>query len=151
MAIERDDPYGGFAFLVSLGGDAGDPGGPAAGFLRVSGLDRRVGLLRYRAGNDRSLAPRLVTGLAEPVQVVFERGVIGSLDLQQWVQTALDGQAERRDLTVDLLAEDLSSVVTSWRLRRALPTSLIGPTLDAMANEVAIEKLTVVAESLTVA
>lgn len=147
MAIERDDPYGGFAFLVSMGGDSS---GPAAGFLRVTGLDRRVELLRYRAGNDRSLAPRLIPGLAAPVTVTFERGVIGSLDLQQWIQTALAGQTERRDLSVELLAEDLSTVVTSWRLGRALPQSLAGPGLDAMANEVAIETLTVVAESLTV-
>lgn len=147
MAILRDDPYGGFAFLVALGSDAS---GPAAGFQRVSGLDRQVELLAYRAGNDRTLAPRLVPGLSAPITVTFERGVIGSLDLQQWLQTALDGQVERRDLQVDLLAEDLSTVVTTWRLRRALPTAVAGPTLDAMANAVAIETLTVVAESMRV-
>lgn len=147
MAIQRDDPYAGFAFLVSLGGDTS---GPVAGFLRVTGLERRVEVLQYRAGNDRSLAPRLVPGLAAPVTVTFERGVIGSLDLHAWIQTTLDGHVERRDLGVDLLAEDLSTVVQSWRLRRALPTALTGPTLDAMANTIAVESLTVVAESMNV-
>lgn len=147
MAIQRDDPYAGFAFLVSMGG-GGE--GPAAGFRRVTGLERRVEVLAYRAGNDRSLAPRLLPGLSAPVTVSFERGVIGSLDLHQWIQTALEGHVERRDVSVDLLGEDLGTVVQSWRLRRALPTSLAGPALDAMDNAVAVETLTIMAESLTV-
>jgi phage tail-like protein len=147
VAIQRDDPYAGFAFVVAMGGGSE---GPAAGFRRVTGLERRIEVLTYRAGNDRSLAPRLLPGLAAPVTVSFERGVIGSLDLHQWIQTALDGQVERRDLVVDLLGEDLGTVVQSWRLRRALPISVSGPTLDATDNTVAIETLTVMAESLTV-
>lgn len=147
MPTLRDHPYAGFNFLVHL--DGLDAGSVQAGFSRVSGLDNRVGLLRYRAGNDRSLAPRLYPGLALTPTVRLERGLIGDLGLYQWLETALDGKAERRDLRIDLLAEDRATIAQSWRLRGALPVALEGPVLDAGANEVAIETLVLVAESLS--
>jgi phage tail-like protein len=146
MATIRDDPYTGFAFLVSLGGDSS---GPAAGFARVSGLDREVELLTYRAGNDRSRTPRLVPGLAVNPTVTFERGIIGSLDLQEWVSAVTaTGGAAARDLVVDLLDDDLASPVYRWLVRGALPTALLGPTLDANHGAIAVETLVVRASSI---
>jgi phage tail-like protein len=147
MAIMRDDPYTGFAFLVSLGGDSAEP---AAGFARVFGLDREVELLTYRAGNDRTSAPRLVPGLAVNPTVTFERGLIGSLDLQEWIGAVTHGGAvAARDLTVELLDGDLASPVYRWRIRGALPTALRGPTLDANRSAIAIETLVVRAASIS--
>jgi phage tail-like protein len=148
MAVLRENPYGGFAFLVSLGG--ADPKGAAGGFSRVRGLERRVELLRYRAGNDPALTPRLVPGLAVNPVITFERGVIGDLELHEWMTTAVRGQPDRRDLRIDLQSEDLAGTVQSWLVLRALPPAFHGPTLDAMANEVAIVSLTVVAEGIEV-
>lgn len=147
MAIIRDDPYTGFAFLVSLGGDSTDP---AAGFARVSGLDREVELLTYRAGNERTSASRLVPGLTVNPTVTLERGLIGSLDLQEWLSAVTgSGAGAARDLTVDLLDDDLASPVYRWRIRGALPTALRGPTLDANRSAIAIETLVVRAASIT--
>lgn len=148
MATLRDDPYTGFAFLVSLDGDSS---GPAAGFSRVSGLHREVELLTYRAGNDRTSALRLIPGLARNPEVTFERGLIGSLDLHEWLSEVIDaGVGAARDLAVDLLDGDRSSPVYRWRIRGALPAALHGPTLDANRNAVAVETLVVRARSITV-
>jgi phage tail-like protein len=146
MATVRDDPYTGFAFLVSLGGDSS---GPAAGFSRVVGLDQEVELLTYRAGNDRTSASRIVPGLAVAPTITLERGLIGSLDLQEWVRSVTrDGAAAARDLVVDLLGEDRSPVYR-WLVRGAVPTALRGPTLDANRSALAIETLVVRAVSVT--
>lgn len=146
MAVLRDDPYGGFCFTVALGD--GDPTAAAAGFTEVSGLERRLGVLRYRAGDDRSLAPRLIPGLAEPVEVRLSRGVIGDLSLHQWLQAGLGGAVERRDVVVTLLSEDRGTVAQRWRLRRAWPVAMLGPGLDALAGAVAVETLVLAAEAL---
>ena len=50
MATFRNDPNAAFNFIVS--GDGLDGASVQAGFAEISGLDRGVGLLRYRAGND---------------------------------------------------------------------------------------------------
>ena len=147
MPTFREHPYAGFNFLVHLGGL--DAGTVQAGFSRISGLDNRLGLLRYRAGNDRSLAPRLYPGLVEVPTVRLERGLIGDLGLYEWLQRALGGEAERRDLRIDLVSEDRSAVAQSWRLHRALPVALEGPQLNALGNDVAIETLELTAERLS--
>ncbi len=148
MPVLRDLPYGAFNFLVAI--DGIDSGGAQAGFSEVSGLHQSVELLQYRAGNDRTSAPRMLAGLSRPVTVTLTRGVIGDSTLQQWVTTALTGIAERRNVIVQLLPEDRSGPVQSWRLRSALPVALEGPTLNAMASAIAIERLVLVADSLTV-
>jgi phage tail-like protein len=146
VATFRDDPYTGFAFLVSLGGDTS---GPAAGFARVSGLDREVELLTYRAGNDRTSGSRLIPGLVGTPTVTFERGLIGSLDLHEWItQVTSAGVGAARDLAVDLLDTELEPVYR-WRIRGALPAALRGPTLDANRNAIAVETLVVRATSVT--
>ena len=48
----------------------------------------------------------------------------------------------------ELLAEDRSSVAQTWRLRNAVPVAIHGPQLQAMGNEVAVERLVLMAESL---
>lgn len=148
MAILREHPYTGFAFLVTIDGDSS---GPAAGFAEVSGLDREVELLTYRAGNERTTARRLIPGLAVTPTVTFQRGLIGSLDLQEWVSAVNDtGVAATRDLVVELVDRDLGSPVYTWKIRAALPTALLGPRLDANRSTIALETLVVRAASIHV-
>lgn len=148
MAILSEYPYGGFDFLVSFEGL--DPGGPAAGFSRVTGLNRSVAMIPYRAGNAKSRAPVLVPGLVTPPRVVLERGLVGDLALHEWLTTAASGRADRRSLTIDLLGEDREQAVQRWRLRDAMPTELRTSPLDAQHSEVVVESLTLVAEDLDV-
>ncbi|MCA1791757.1 MAG: phage tail protein [Thioalkalivibrio sp.] len=148
MPVLRDIPYGSFNFLVSLG-DV-DAGSVQAGFSSVSGLDRSVGLLQYRAGNSKTNTPRLIPGIARPVTVTLTRGLIGDGSLHEWITGVIRGSAERRNVTIELLAENREGPVQLWRLENALPTALEGPRLDAMGQEVAVERLVLVAESVSV-
>ena len=55
MASLRDNPYGAFNYLVSLGGLQGDgsEGTIVGGFSDVSGLGYEVSYSDYRNGNER--------------------------------------------------------------------------------------------------
>lgn len=148
MAVLRETPYGSFNFLVSFDGQ--DPSSVQAGFSGVQGLDLSVEVLQYRAGNDKSNAPRLVPGRAKPVTVTLTRGVIGDTTLYEWLTTSLNGAPDRRTVTVQLLTEDREEVVQVWKLVNAWPTALEGPVLDGMGSTVAIERLVLVAEAMAI-
>lgn len=146
MAVLRDKPYGCFNFHVSFGPD---PASVQAGFSGVHGLDLSVDVLHYRAGNDKSSAPTLVRGRQKPVTVTLTRGVIGDLSLYEWLETSLNGAPDRRTVTIDLLSEDREPV-QRWTLENAWPSALEGPVLDGMGTTVAVERLVLVADSMSI-
>jgi phage tail-like protein len=148
MATFRDKPYAAFNFLVST--PPIDPASAQAGFSEVSGLDVGVHLIPYRAGNDKSLAPRFVPGLAQPARVTLKRGLIGDLTFHAWIAEALNGVAAPRAVTISLLSEDRAAVAQTWKLRAAWPVRIAGPALNASASEIAVETLELVAESISV-
>ena len=146
MAVLREHPYGRFNFLVDLG--TGNTDGPDAGFEECSAIGMEAAVVEYRNGNDRENAPRELPGLTKVPDVTLKRGVIGSLSLFEWIRTVRDGTVDRRTVTIQLIAEDHSGAVMTWRLLRAFPVKLVTSDLDAQANEVAIEELTIAAERL---
>jgi phage tail-like protein len=147
MPVFRETPYAAYNFLVSIG-DA-DPGTAAAGFTEVSGLDQELEVLQYRAGNDKTSAPRLIPGLPSAITVACTRGVIGDVSLQEWINSALSGSVERKQVTIQLLAEDRNAV-QRWELQNAIPVKLLGPTLHASVSAIAVEELVFVAERMQV-
>lgn len=148
MAVLRDTPYGCFNFLVSFEGL--DESSVQAGFSGVQGLDLSVEALQYRAGNDKTNAPRLVPGRAKAITVTLTRGLIGDLTLYEWFKSSLNGTPDRRTVIIKLLSEDREETVQIWKLRNAWPTALEGPVFDAMGSTVAIERLVLAADGLAI-
>ncbi len=89
MAVLRDFPYGQFNFLVDLG--TGSTDGPQAGFQECSEIGMAVDVIEYRNGNDRANEVRKLTGLARYPDVTLRRGIIGSLDLNEWIDQVRNG------------------------------------------------------------
>jgi phage tail-like protein len=146
MAVLREHPYGRFNFLVDLG--SGSTEGPDAGFAECSPIGMEIAVVEYRNGNDRENAPRKLPGLTKVPDVTLKRGIIGSLSLYEWTRAVRDGTVERRTVTIQLIAEDRSGAVMTWRLLRAFPVKFVTSDLNAKANEVAIEELTLSCERL---
>ena len=147
MAVLRDEPYGAFNFLVSLGGSQGDgsPGMVVGGFSEVAGLGASVEFVEYRNGNDKSMSAIKLPGLRKFGNVTLKRGVIGSLDLFEWLNAVSNGSRDRRTVTITLLDEARNAVV-AWRLRNAQPAAWHGPHLTAQRRAVAREELCLVGE-----
>lgn len=145
MATVRDNPYGAFNFLVSLGTGEGQI---AAGFAEVSGLDTEIEYAEYRNGNDRVDHVRKIPGLAKVGDVTLKRGIVGDLSLFDWLRETREGTAEPRNVTITLLDEQRQPVCV-WKLSNAQPRKWVGPRLTAAAsNQVAMEELHLVAESI---
>src|SRR6266566_3040304 len=127
MAVLRERPYVQFNFLVDLG--TGTTDGPQAGFQEVSGIGMEVTVAEYRNGNEKENAVRKITGLNKSTDVTMKRGVIGSLNLYQWLDQIRNGnQTALRTVKVTLQNEDHSAAVMTWKLMRArIIKSTFGP------------------------
>ena len=147
MAVQRERPYAQFNFLVDLGTGATD--GPQAGFQECSEIGLSVDVIEYRNGNEKENSVRKLTGLARYPDVTLERGIIGSLDLYQWLNDIRNGnEAAYRTVTVQLMNEDHTSVVQVWKLLRARVVKHVSGPFNARCNDVAMEEVTLAYERL---
>lgn len=150
MAVVRNDPYGQFNFLVDLGSGAAE--GPRAGFTEVSGLGTEVTVIEYRNGNDKANHVRKLTGLTKASDVTLRRGIIGDTDLFDWLQQVRDGDVNGvRTVQIQLMTEDRSGAVMTWRLHRARIIKHTSGPLNAKGTDVAIEEIVLAHERLDIA
>jgi phage tail-like protein len=151
MAVHRDNPYGAFNFRVT----ATRFGGAEtirAGFQEVSGLGIEVTVAEYRNGNDPQNHVRKIMGLNKATDVTLKRGLIGDLDFFNWIKDVRDGTQNGvlDQVTIELMAEDHSGPVMTWRLLNARPTKVTFPTLNAKGGtDVAMEEIVLACESIS--
>lgn len=150
MAVERDNPYSSFNFLVDLG--TGDTASIKAGFQEVSGMNIEVTSADYRNGNEKVNHVRKINGMYKVGDITLKRGLIGATDLYQWInQTRLGDQAVRRSVTIQLQDESHSNVVMTWKLTNARPIRYNCPAMNAKTGtDVAIEELVLSCEDLAI-
>src|SRR5215218_6962250 len=147
MAVLRDRPYVQFNFLVDLG--TGSTDGAEAGFQEVSNIGMEVTVAEYRNGNEKENAVRKITGMNKATDVTLKRGVIGSLNLYQWLDQIRNGdQAAYRTVVIQLQNEDHTAVVVTWKLLRARIVKHVSGPMNAKGTDVAMEELTVGYERL---
>ena len=147
MAVLRERPYVQFNFLVDLG--TGNTDGPEAGFQEVSGIGMEVTVAEYRNGNEKENSVRKITGLNKATDVTMKRGVIGSLNLYQWLNQIRNGdQTAYRTVSIQLQNEDHTAVVQTWKLLRARITKHTSGPMNAKGTDVAMEELVVAYERL---
>jgi len=147
MATLRERPYVQFNFLVDLG--TGNTNGPEAGFQEVSGIGMEVTVSEYRTGNHKENSLMKITGLNKATDVTLKRGVIGSLNLYQWLNDIRNGdQKAFRTVTIQLQNEDHTAVVATWKLLRARIIKNVNGPFNAKGTDVAMEELTLAYERL---
>jgi phage tail-like protein len=147
MAVARERPYVQFNFLVDLGTGATE--GPEAGFQEISGIGMEVTVAEYRTGNDKENSVRKITGLNKSTDVTMKRGVIGSLNLYQWLNQIRNGdQNAYRTVVIQLQNEDHTAVVLEWKLLRARIIKHTSGPLNAKGTDVAMEELVIAYERL---
>jgi len=147
MAVLRDRPYTQFNFLVDLGNGVTE--GPAAGFQEVSGIGMEVTVTEYRNGNSKENSVMKITGLNKSTDVTMKRGIIGSLDLYQWLNQIRNGdQNALRTVTIQLQNEDRTETVQTWKLLRARIIKHTSGPFNAKGTDVAMEELVLAYERL---
>jgi phage tail-like protein len=147
MAVLRERPYLQFNYLVDLG--TGTTDGPEAGFQEISEIGTSVDVIEYRNGNSKENSVQKITGLNKATDVTLKRGVIGSLNLYQWLDQIRNGdQAAYRTVTIQLQNEDHTQVVQTWKLLRARIIKHVSGPFNAKGCDVAMEELTLAYERL---
>ncbi len=147
MAIVRDRPYTHFNFLVDLGD--GNTDGLQAGFAEVSGIGTEVTVAEYRTGNSKENSVMKITGLNKATDVTLKRGIIGSLNLYQWLNEIRNGdQNALRTVRIHLQNEDHTQVIQTWTLLRARIIKHTSGPFNAKGTDVAIEEIVLAYERL---
>lgn len=141
MARREQDPIGQFNFIVEI------EGLESSAFLSVSGLSSETEVLLFRSGNDRSAAVRKLPGLQKYGDVTLKRGYIGNNELYQWRQQIVNGNVDRRSVSIILLNEQ-HEPVSRFNLFEAWPARWELSTLNAKGTDIAIEELVLAVERI---
>lgn len=117
------------------------------GFAECTGLESEMGVVEYRAGglNDRVL--KFPDRFTFP-NIVLSRGVGFSEDIYLWHEEFLKGEGKRRNGMI-LLANEMRVPIKIWSFERGLPVKWTGPSLNAGSSALAIERLEIAHEKLT--
>jgi phage tail-like protein len=135
------DPYRAYNFKLQIQGVT------EGHFTQCSGLEIEVQPIRYREGG----ATQVVHVIPGPVtygDVTLSYGLTSSVELWQWLTSAVQGNVQRRNVSVLMLDSTGATEVMRWDLTNAWPTRWRGAPLDALNREIAIESLTLVFETL---
>jgi phage tail-like protein len=141
MPRRENDPLASFNFLVESGGVL------TAGFSECTGLGSETDPIDYRNGNE-DIMVRKLPGLKKFGNVTLKRGVSVGQDFFEWRQSVMDGDIDRRDISIILLDEKRTEQVR-YNLTAAWPVKWTGPEFKAGANEVAVESLELVHEGVS--
>jgi phage tail-like protein len=149
MATKRNHPYSQFNFQVQW--DGLDEKSVEAGFQEVSGLGLEMTVAEYRAGNHSENSPIKVNGTYKTPDVTLKRGVLGALDLYQWVDAVRSGTpGQTKTVTIKLMGEDRETVAMSWKLIGARPMKYTGPSLNGKGTDLAVDELVLAAERIEI-
>lgn len=150
MATPRDIPVPAFNFTLQW--DGLDERSIEASFQEVSGLGLELNVAEYRAGNYRENAPIKVNTTYKVPDITCKRGIIGRLDLYEWVDAVREGTPNQlKTVTVKLMAEDRDTEVMRWKLIGARPMKYTGPTLNGNGTDLALEELVLASERIEMA
>ncbi len=135
------DPYRAYNFKLLIDGVA------EGHFTQCSGLGLKVEAIRYREAGNTQLVRR-IPGRVEYGDVALWYGLTSSLDLWNWLMTAVRGAVERKNISILMLDSDGATEVLRWNLLNAWPAEWRGAPLDALSQQVAVEKLVLVFDEL---
>ncbi len=127
-----------------------DWNGTNIGFTEVSGLDISNDVIEYRDGASPEYSKIKMPGQRKFSNINLKRGMFKSdNEFYTWFNTINMNTVERRDITISLLDETMTPVVT-WKVKNAWPSKITPTDLKADGNDVAIESLEIVHEGLTI-
>ncbi|CAA6806407.1 MAG: Phage tail protein [uncultured Thiotrichaceae bacterium] len=139
--MSNNDPYRAYNFTV----DTGTTG--KAHFVACSGLDVKVTPIKYREAGQNQII-RHIPGPVEYAAITLSYGMTSSTELWDWMLQTIQGDVQRKDISISMLNDKTNEEVMSWTLLSAWPSEWQGAPLDSLSKEIAIEKLTLVYDGI---
>ena len=148
--IKKSYPLPAYNYRVEIGGQS-------ISFSEVSGLSLEFGTSTYKESQTESglRGPKVMYMPAQmkPLNVTLKKGVVRGgvslTSLYKWLNTTQLNQIEKKDIYVRLCDEKGAPII-SWKVINAFPTKLTAPTFDANSDDVAIESMELMADSLKI-
>lgn len=137
----RVDPLRTFNFRLEIDGLT------VGSFRECSGLAADGNSIDYREGTDIPRSVRKLIGLQTYPNITLKRGYTTNHELWDWYTNIVNGIADRRNGSVILMDEQRKDVLR-WSVENMWIKKIEGPTLNATANEVAVESVELVHEGL---
>jgi phage tail-like protein len=138
----RKDPFRAFNFRLEIDGMT------AGSFSECSGLSSDGDAVDYREGTDIPLTVRKLVGLRKFANITLKRGYTDNTELWDWYTNIMNGIPDRRNASIILMDEQRKDVLR-WSIENAWINKIEGPSFKASGNEVAMESVEIVHESLT--
>ena len=138
------DPFRAYNFKLMIQGVT------AGHFTECTGLGIRVEAIRYREAGSTGVVHR-IPGRVEYGDVTLSYGLTQSHELFDWFLTAVNGTPQRKNVSILMMDSGGVAEVMRWDLINAWPSAWRGAPLDALGQEIAIESITLVFESLHLA
>jgi phage tail-like protein len=135
----RRDPWRQFQFILELDGV------PLGGFSEVSGLSVDTDAFDDKAGTAVQHGVRKPPSLHKVANITLQRGAVNRKALFEWQAAGADAH---RHATI-VLRDASRRPVRRWQVATAWPSKVVGPSLSATGNDVAIESLELTHEGVT--
>jgi phage tail-like protein len=142
-STQRKDPFGNYRFRIEISGVA------QANFSEVIFPESISEVIEHRDGTDPVNSPRKQAGLLTNGNLILKWGLTASMELYNWRKLVEQGKlsSARRPLSVVLMDEEFTEAAR-WDFANAWPSKYKGPDLNAQGNDIAIETLEIVFESM---
>ncbi len=119
-------------------------------FQKISGLDVENEPIEYRSGDGSTFSKVSMPGMLKYSQVTMEKGVFQKdNEIWDWFNEIKMNTIKRKPITISLLDEGGTPTMV-WKLENAYPTKITGSDLAAAGNDVAVEKIEIAHEGLTI-
>jgi phage tail-like protein len=125
-------------------------------FSEVSGLAIAVETTTYKESPTTSgkVGPTILYMPSQPTMttLTLKKGLVRGASLATlytWINSTKINQIQKKDITIRLMDETGAPVI-SWKVMNAFPTKLDAPTFDANSNDVAVESMTLTADTLLI-
>lgn len=119
-------------------------------FKKVYGLNMR---LQMTQSINQSGRKELIPGDIEPVTLTLERGVGKGLQgLYSWFRKVREGELDKKQILITLYnnPQKTDEPAVIWKVKRVLPLALHAPEWNSEENDIAVEKVELMAEDLEV-
>jgi phage tail-like protein len=139
----RVDPYKKYRFRVKWDNKV------VAGVSKMSSLKRTTDVISHREGGDPTIEHKS-PGKTHYAPITLERGVTHDIDFEAWANLAFNRSSGsmslknfRKDIVIELLNE-AGVLAISYRVYRCWVSEYVAlPDLDAGANAIAIQSITI--------
>ncbi len=146
MSVSQDEiikryPLPTYRFRVTVGDDV-------VAFSKVSGLTVGRDKISYKDGMGGLFR---MLGQHTDLDFTLTRGIVmAQSQLWKWLSSASGNRIEKKDIAISLTNETGTELLVTWNVRNAFPTEISAPDFDSTSNEVALEQVSLSADSLEI-